>query len=121
MIFRAIDNDGDWTFGNGRQNYATGNLAIALNVKTRLLCFQNDCFWNLPFGVDWWNLIGAKSPAADVSILAQTRMMLSGSYGIVSIVSIDAFRDARTRRFAVSYEVDTIFSARVRNTATLPV
>lgn len=33
-MFRALDNNGDWQFGKGKQSYVTGEDEIALDVKS---------------------------------------------------------------------------------------
>lgn len=36
MIFRALNSQGDWLWGQGVGGYATGNDAIGLNIETRI-------------------------------------------------------------------------------------
>ncbi len=62
MIVRAIDSDGDWTFGKGKNNYRRGRDAQAQTVQSTVRCFLADCFWDLAKGIDWWNLLGSKNP-----------------------------------------------------------
>lgn len=119
MRIRNLDAAGDWTLGKGRQDYLTGDRAIALNVATRLREFLGDCFWSLASGVDWWNLLGSKNPAAEVGIVLGTRAVLAGSEGVVRINSVDASTDVRTRKLSVSYNVDTIYSRTLRNAVTI--
>lgn len=111
MKIRALDPVDDWMFGRGLQSFQFGQAAIVENIETRLLSFLNDCFWNLPFGVDWWNLIGAKNPAAQQQILLQTRTMIAGSFGVTKINSVAATINTRTRALSISYNVDTIFTS----------
>lgn len=110
MIIRNLDASGDWTFGQGRQNYLRNDDAVALNVATRLRCFLNDCFWATQFGVDWWNLLGTKNPTAQANVVLQTRAMISDSFGIVRVNSVAAVTDPATRRLRVDYNGDSIFS-----------
>ena len=109
MIFRNLDASGDWTFGNGRQDYLRREDAIELNVATRLRSFLNDCFWALDAGVDWWNLLGSKNPNAQVNIIIQTRQVIAESYGVVRINSVTASTDRATRQLSVTYNIDDIF------------
>ena len=57
MRIRTLSESGDWTFGKGLNNYSDQVLAIAQNVKSRLLSWEGDCFWALQDGVDWRNLL----------------------------------------------------------------
>jgi hypothetical protein len=110
VIIRALDSSGDWTFGQGRQNYLRNADAVALNIATRLRSFLNDCFWATDFGVDWWNLLGTKNPVAQQNIILQTRAMIADSFGVVRINSVVAETDRSTRRLTIRYNVDTIFT-----------
>ena len=111
MIFRAIDSDGDWTFGRGLQSYLRGASAIEANLRTRLYSFLNDCFFAQEEGVDWWNLIGSKNRAG---IILQCRKVLVQSFGVVRINKVDAYYDANSRKFTVSYNIDTIYSRNIQ-------
>ena len=51
MRVRRIDKDGDWTFGQGRNNYADGGECVAQRVCTRLRSFQGDWFLDLEHGL----------------------------------------------------------------------
>lgn len=119
MIIRNLTPDGDWTFGHGRQDYLVREAAIALNIRTRLICFLNDCFWALSFGIDWWNLTGAKNPAAQIGIVLQCRLMIANAEGVIRINTVDAATDVRTRRLVVSYDVDTIYTRNLRNAVAI--
>ncbi len=119
MIFRAIKSDNDWTFGQGKGSYLTKNAAIMANVKTSLYFFLNDCFFAMNVGIDWWNLLGGKNPAAKNGILLQTRETLRKCYGVVRINQIDAVVDPITRKLVVSYTVDTIYSRSVTGSVAI--
>src|ERR1019366_10250351 len=57
MIIRATTATGDMTFGNGLQNYFTNEAAIEANIRSKLLEWVGDSFWNLPAGIDYLNLL----------------------------------------------------------------
>jgi hypothetical protein len=121
---RSINAVGDWNFGQGLGSYNMGLKAIEEDVLTRQLSFKNDAFWNLQFGVDWWNLLGSKNPAAENGILTQTREMLIGApggvpaFGIVTINSVGVSEDPISRGISVSYSANTIYSQTISGVAT---
>lgn len=117
MILRQIDADGDWTFGNGRQSFLTGELAIDQDIQTALMCYLNDTFWNTAFGIDWGNLIGGKDQAG---IVLQCRQMISTRSGVVKINSVDSSLNRTTRRLDVSYGIDTIYSRSLTGVVSVP-
>lgn len=116
MIIRALTQTGDWTFGQGVQNYLRDEPAIEENIATRLRSFLNDAFWALDFGIDWYELLGATGPETQAAIVLATRQMIAESYGVVRINSVDAAIDRVTRRLTLNYNIDTIFSRSVTGT-----
>lgn len=110
MIFRAINNSGDWVFGQGRGSYFTKQLAIAANIKTSLLFFLNDYFAAMTFGIDWWNILGGKNPAARNNVILETRRMLASCEGVVRINSVEVLMDDNTRAVQIFYNIDSVWS-----------
>lgn len=114
MFIRSLDVAGDWNWGQNLQSFNFAEKAIEEDVYTRLLSFLNDCFWALDFGIDWWNLLGGKNPAAQAQILVQTRQMIISGFGIARIESVNAVINSKTRNLIVSYLIDTIYSTSIK-------
>lgn len=117
MSFRALDTNGDWTFGNGVQNYLVGVSAIAADISTALKVFLGECFFATTFGVDWWNLIGSKD---QLSIIVQCRQIIASRDGVVKINSVSAALDRTTRQLSVTFNIDTIYSRNSTSTVAVP-
>jgi hypothetical protein len=107
-IFRSLDTNGDWVFGQGTGSYLTGEQAIALDLKTALFCFLNDAFWQLDFGIDWVTYLGAKG--TENAILLACRQMIASRPNIVAITALSATLNAVTRSLTLVYNVATTFS-----------
>lgn len=105
-MFRALDNNGDWQFGKGKQSYVTGEDEIALDVKTRILCFFRDCFFDADSGIDWWNLLGTNKKD---EIIEAVRSVIVATNGIRKINNISA--QIIDRNLQLNYSVATIYSA----------
>ena len=110
LTIRSLDESGDWNWGQSLSSLATGQDAIAENVQTRLLFFQNDWPWAMDFGVDWFNLLGQFNPAAETGILLQTREVIAESTGITSINSVTIQLNANTRGIVVTYDLSSIYT-----------
>lgn len=108
MIIRNLDINHDFQFGKGIQSYLKDDLAIGLNIKTRLLSFLRDCYFDQLIGVDWVNLLGRK--ATEEEVILSCRGIILQSEGVVQIQSLEA--DLANRNLVLTYEVDTIFSRR---------
>lgn len=124
MSVRAITgiadaNPGDWTFGQGRGNYLTGEAEINQDIATALKVFLGECFFDTGFGVDWWNLIGAKAAKAADSIILQCRKVIAERPGVTKITAVTATIDRNTRALRISYNVSTVFSLQTINTVSI--
>lgn len=106
MSFRALDSNGDWTFGNGRANYLRDQDEINANVQTRLLSWVGDCFFALAEGVDYNNLldIGTKN-LLDINI----RRVILQTAGVLRINSYESTIDRSPREFSARAGITTIF------------
>ncbi len=106
MRFRNLDSNGDWVFGTGKGAYATGNAAIALNIKTRLLSWLNDCFFAQTAGIDYYNRLGNRGTIDQLSL--DMKRIISQSFGVTAIINFSV--EQIGRQFIASYDVQTIFS-----------
>lgn len=112
MIFRNLDENHDWTFGQGRANYIANNPAIGLNINTRLYSWVNDCFFDMTAGIDWYNRLGSKNQRDLLEI--DLRRVILQSFGVTGLVSFST--SLTDRQFRADYVVNTIFSENYRNT-----
>jgi hypothetical protein len=112
MIVRALDSNGDWTFGQGVNNYKSGNLAVAQAIQTRVSSFLGDCFFDLGAGIDWFNLLGGKNELAlslAISAVILNTTDADGNQLVTGIqqLSVDL---SSNRAFSVIYQVVTVYS-----------
>jgi hypothetical protein len=117
MIFRNLDADGDWTFGKGKSDYASRNQAIGLNIRTRILSWVGDCFFDKPAGIDWWNRLGSKNQRALLEL--DLRRIILQSDGVTALVSFDTILD--NRDFTANYSVNTIYSKEYQDSLTVEI
>jgi hypothetical protein len=114
LRIRKTDSNGDWQYGKGINDYATGELAIEENIQTRLLEWLGDCFFALQEGVDYKNLFnkGQKN-----NLLQAQKTVILSSYGVVGINSVVNNLDSN-RKLTVTYNIDTIYGQGFQNTAS---
>jgi hypothetical protein len=114
MRFRNVKANGDWDFGRGLQCYGEGTAAIALNVKTRLMCWLGDCFFDSNMGIDYQNLMG--NFGQKNAIREQSRRMILATDGVLSILS---FEDMLVdRKYSANYVIDTIYNQTIADRLT---
>lgn len=116
MIVRALDENFDWTFGAGFNNYKSNRDAVAQNIRTRLLSFLGDCFFATNAGIDWFNFLGSKNQTAlNLAISA----MILNTENVTGIVQLSVTLTAQ-RNFTVIYNASTAFG-NVTSTVTNPI
>lgn len=106
MIFRSLDDNHDWNFGKGLNDYLKDNPAVGANIKTRVLSWLNDCFFDQNAGVDWLNRMGLKNQNA--LLTAELKNLILKSEGVVGINSLEV--ELFRRRFVIAFSVNTIFT-----------
>lgn len=109
MIVRALDANGDWTFGAGRNNYKSGIAALQQNIQTRCLEVLGDCFFATDHGIDWFNLLGGREPETSVLLDLGLRSVIVNTLNVTGITSAELEVDDEGV-FRPVYNVETAFS-----------
>lgn len=117
MLFRNLDASGDWSFGNGKQDYVDKNRAIGLNIKTRLLSWVGDCFFDQKAGIDWVNRLGSKNQRTLLEL--DLRRMILQTDGVTGLVSFDTVLVRRA--FTANYTVITKYSQEYIDSLTVEI
>lgn len=117
MIFRNLTANGDWTFGKGANNYLTGEAALDMNIRTRLLSWVGDCYFSLTDFMDWKSLLDVGQQS---NVLAAAKSVILQSEGVVGIVSAAFVFAGQTRRESVQALIQTIYSPSAQITVTIP-
>lgn len=116
MRVRRLDADHDMTFGNGADDFAADQEAVAQNVRTRLYLIKGEWFLDTGAGVPYVATTGNTKGAfindkprdahyAD-SIIKKT---ILETEGVASLDNYSSSYDAATRRYVASCTVTTIF------------
>lgn len=107
MKVRRLDNNHDWTFGQGVTNYASESEAIAQNVQTRLLSFTNDWFLDLEHGLPWLEQVGTNVNLKDWEIRIKRYVLQTD--GVVKVTDYHADFIPDTRKLVISIEYQDIY------------
>jgi len=117
MIFRNLDENHDFTFGKGKQDMTAQNKAIGLNIKTRIMSWVGDCFFDQKAGIDWINRLGSKSQRTLLEL--DLRRIIQQSEGVTGILSFDTVLNGRN--FNAYYSVQTIYSKTFQDSLTVEI
>ena len=104
---RAIDNNGDWTFGKGLGNYKTGLDALKQNIKTKLLEWKGDCFFNNNAGIDWNNRLSKRQQS--LPLQREIKSLIVKIDGVTAVNNIDLIFDEDTRNLTLNYSMNTVY------------
>lgn len=126
MIVRSLDENGDWTFGAGINNYKRANLAVAQCLQTRLSSFIGNCFFDMGAGINWFGYLGGKGSNNTIQLsLALSAVILNtpnvnqngmASPAVLGIKQL-GFNVTTSRGFSITYQVQTVYSS-VNNSFT---
>lgn len=106
MKHRQLDSSGDWLFGRGLNDIATQNRAIGLDIKTRVLSWFGDCFFDQGAGIDYVNRLDKIRNEGLLEL--DIRNTILRTEGVTGIISFDF--SLIDRGFVVDYSVETIYS-----------
>lgn len=106
MIIRALDANGDWTFGKGKSNYKKDLPALRQNIKTRLLEWKGDCFFDSGAGVDWNSRLGKRSQINP--LIDEVRTVILKTDGVTEVLNVDSNLDS-DRNLTLNYSIKTVF------------
>lgn len=112
MRVRALNSQGDWTFGAGQNNYLTNKAAVSQAIGTRLLMFLGDCFFATNQGIDWFTFLGGSKSQLALQLAINAVILNTQSQGvpvITEIVALNVSLNSVTRAFAITYEATTVF------------
>jgi|GEM_PF-256017 len=112
MIYRKLDENGDYTFGR-RNAFYSDIEAVAQAVKTRLLHFKGEWWENIYDGTPFFQEVaGQFFPAADnaaqVDLIFSERIL--GTQGVTEITAFDSQINPQTREYSASITIMTIYN-----------
>lgn len=117
MIFRNLDENHDWCFGKGKNDMTRENKAIGLNIKTRIMSWVGDCFFDEGAGIDWWNRLGSKNQRGLLEM--DLKRIILQSEGVTGLMSFTT--NVTGRKFTASYSVMTEYSDEFSDIVVLEV
>ena len=107
-MLRNLDKNHDWLFCHGIQDYVKEEKEIELDIITNILCWKNNCFYDLDRGIDWYNIIGNKNK----QLAHQLTSLILNINGVVQINNIN-YNLTEDRRINVNISLDTIYKQNV--------
>lgn len=108
MRYRALSEDGDYTFGQGRLNFLVDLPAtVAQAVKTRLLLLFGEWFLDTTDGTPYSTQVLGTNTRATYDQAIRQRVL--ETEGVTEIVSYSSAVDGDSRKLTVTMTINTIF------------
>lgn len=106
MRYRALDENGDYSFGRGGANYLTNQPeAVAQAVKTRLQLLAGEWFLDLAEGTPYAQGVFGKQTRDNYDFVIRDRIL--NTEGVTAITEYESALDDDTRQLTVSVTIDT--------------
>lgn len=108
MAFRKVDKNNDWVYGNGRADYAEGQEEVALDLKTALLEWTNNCWFSLSSGVDYATYLS--TPNTQDALEQNILQVGVGRPGVDSVQFLSTIKDVVNNLFQFTLIYKTIYN-----------
>ena len=118
--FRGLTDKGDWTFGNGIQNYFVDVYSdkfnpIKADIETTLKTIYSECFFNQEIGIPWFDLLNQKNPA---SLILTLKKAIYNVEGVTNVLELNYSVDTN-RNVIITYAVDTLYTTQITGTVEI--
>lgn len=108
MRYRALDQNGDYTFGSSARNFFINTPAgVAQAVLTRLLLIEGEYWLDLTEGTPYKTQILGRGTIALYDLAIRTRIL--ETQGVTEIVAYSSLLNPVTRHVAVAATIDTLY------------
>ena len=111
MKNRRLDENWDYCFGHGINDYLTGVEAVAQAIKSRLLLLYREWWEDLEDGLPLFEKILASSGREDniaaVDIIIKDR--IANTKDVLAVLSFSSDFDRNSRVYQFSANVDTVY------------
>lgn len=120
MIYRRLDSNGDYVFGQGRSQFISGSEAVAQAIVTNLKLLLGEWWEDVNNGLPLWQSIlgipGSEANQLSIDNIIKDRILKTNLNGEVLVSSIDDYTrtyDVTTRVYTFEAVVTTIYSESV--------
>lgn len=111
MLYRRLDQNGDYVFGNNKLDYISGKEAVAQAIKTKIMLFYQEWWENISAGIPMFQSIVGK--VADVNLQMAITLLVTNRVQeipeVVSVKDVKVNSDSSNRVISLELKVDTIY------------
>ncbi|TWH46324.1 hypothetical protein [Sporomusa sp. KB1] len=110
MIYRRLDANGDYTFGQNRQAFLSKEEAVAQAVYTRLKLLLTEWWEDTEDGLPLFQVIlGARTNRGTQAIDLILQKRIRNTTDVTDIFDFSSTFDNETRKYVFQCRVDTVY------------
>lgn len=110
MRYRKLDDDGDYSFGQGQNNFHINTPeGVAQAVMTRLKFWVGEWFADTSDGTGWTTDVLGKFTDHLFELMIRQRIL--STQGVVRVDSFDSQFDGETRKLSIQSTITTIYGS----------
>jgi hypothetical protein len=114
MIYRALDENGDYKFGNGSADFLKNSPpTVAQHVATRLKLLQSEWFLDLTEGTPWKTRVLGTDTMSTYNMAIRERIL--NTEGVTGIAAYSSSLNRDTRELSVSATINTTYGVATVN------
>jgi hypothetical protein len=110
MIYRRLSSDGDYVFGQNKQDFQSDNEAAAQAVYTRLKLLLTEWWEDSSDGLPLFqSILGARTNKGKqaIDLILQTR--IRNTLNVTDLFDFSSTFDSETRKYSFQCRVDTTY------------
>lgn len=107
MIYRMLDDDNDWCFGQGLSSFAKDESAIETGVQVYLRSIQGENWMDSTVGLPWISMMALKN-LKPVDLLLVRDYILSYR-GVLGVNNLEIERK-ENRKIKLKYKIQTVYN-----------
>lgn len=111
MIYRKLDANQDYTFGQGKQDFVSGVEAVRQAVQTRLQLYKGTFWRDIDDGFPMFQVMGGSGAPENIALIeSQLRQRILGTQGVTAILSYSSTFNGADREYGYTATLQTIYS-----------
>lgn len=123
MIYRRLDENGDYTFGQGKYNFVSDTDAVVQNIKTRILLYYKEWWENLEDGTPLFETILTQRMSdagkQTVDLIIKDRILTTDN--VLQLTEFDSYFNRLSNTYNFTATVETSFGTLANLTLELGV
>lgn len=118
MMYRMLDKDDDWSFGQGLQSYCKDDQAIETAMLVSVRTIQGENWCDRSIGLPWISLMAQKE-LKDID-LYMIRDYILACRGVAGVENLDLERK-ENRQIVLKYNLQTVYNFNIEGSTQIEV